>query len=295
MQLAIVGGGPAGIAAAIWARRLGHNATIYERDDRLGGQLHQITLPIPDIPGMQDVSATALLRALHEQLSHLKADVRTNHPIVAFDAGRGIITDGHGRQFNADHLIYAPGLKTRRLRVPGSQWVTTRSVSELVGKSRPASALVVGGGDRAAEAAVRLQRAGIKVTLVHRRHAFRARKEFQQQLAASGVELLMGCKVSRIEPDSDNGLTVYVECGAGQLSQWIGTVVVVRIGMEPDNIRTLVDAEGETLPIHPGTKIWTVGDAATAVPYRSVVEAYASAMRAVKRLTLLENGSGNIL
>ncbi|MDA8193792.1 MAG: FAD-dependent oxidoreductase [Thermaerobacter sp.] len=286
MRIAIAGGGPAGMAAAVWVRRLGHEPVLYEREARLGGQLHSITLPIPDLPGFASISAQTLLARLQDQLTALQVPVRLEHPIVAFDARAKEIADAAGRTFPADVLIYGPGLKTRKLGIAGEETFQERSVSDLLLVKPAQPVLVVGGGDRAAEAVVRLRQAGVAVDLVHRRHVFRARPGYYRQVLESGARLHLDSEVQEISP-APEGYQVRIRKVDGSSWLWTGDSVLVRIGMEPDGVAGLTGPGGgwDVLPERLPTGAWGVGDAVTPVPFRSLVEAYASAMRVVKRLT----------
>jgi len=93
-RLYIVGAGPAGISAAIWAKRLGWDPIILERTRCLGGQLNEFTLPIVDLPGQPDVLATELAHALDEQLQRLGVGIEYGCQVVGFSDLRLIFADG---------------------------------------------------------------------------------------------------------------------------------------------------------------------------------------------------------
>lgn len=285
MRLGIVGGGPAGMAAAIWARRLGLEPILFERTDRLGGQLHQITLAIPDLPGYPQMPAQDYLARMAEHVALLSVPTELSANVVGFDSEHGRLWCQDGREFSVDRLMYAPGLKTRELNIPGHRYITRASVSDLL-RGPVGRALVVGGGDRALEAALRLVDGGWKVHLAHRRRTFRARPDFRQRVAASAVVLYLGYQVVRIISRPGIGLDATLVNAGGQTAHWIGDQVVVRIGMEPDVVPGLagIPVNGDTLPKLLPTGAWAIGDAVTPSSYRSLLEAMASAMRAVKAM-----------
>ncbi len=276
MRVGIVGGGPAGISAAIWAKRLGLSPILLERKAELGGQLHQISLPISDIPGQMDVSATALLKQLTDHLVAFEIPIQVRARVVRYLDGTLHVADG--RTFAVDHVIYAPGLRDRRLKIPGDEWISAQGTSELLASPPQGPVLVVGGGDRALEAACRLQEAGIPVTLVHRHHQFRARPEFRDRLAKTSVRILWDATLQSIESHAQ-GKRVIIRHQARSMDLGFFTEILVRIGMEPD-LEPGVAWRGQ----ESNSGAILVGDAATPSSYRSLVEAYASGMRAAKSL-----------
>ncbi len=278
-RLYIVGAGPAGISAAIWAKRLGWDPIILERTRCLGGQLNEFTLPIVDLPGQPDVLATELAHALDEQLQRLGVGIEYGCQVVGFSDLRLIFADGGSVE--SSHVIYAPGVRTRRLAVAGIEEVVDRSASAILAGSRAGiKVLVVGGGDRAAEAASRLAEAQIPTVLVHRRASLRARTAFRNRLAASGAAIRLKSRVLALHRASNGGVLVDL-CGSDGMEHLQVTHVLVRIGMEPDLTSGLERVVANARP-----EFRLIGDAAECPPYRSLVVAFASGMRAVKEMVL---------
>ncbi len=278
MRVGIIGGGPAGIAAAIWSKRLGLSPELFERTERLGGQLHQISLPVSDIPGQIDVSATSLVAQLSQHLAAFSIPVRYNARVIRCEAG--VLSFADGSVASVDRVLYAPGLRDRRLKIPGEEDLVKRGTGALLSHRPQGTVLVVGGGDRALEAACRLAEAGIAVTLVHRHHEFRARVEFQQRLAKTTVHVLYDATLQSIVNEGEGARVVIRQHGTAMTPTWF-QAILIRIGMEPDL------EPGLTIGRDGGdAQVILVGDAATSAPYRSVVEAYASGMRAAKSLVV---------
>lgn len=277
MRLYVVGGGPAGISAAIWAHRLGLQPVLVERAATLGGQLRDVTLPIPDLPGWPDLEAQELVQRLKAHLAWLEIPVISGREAVAFDPDAQRLTFADGGVERCTHLIFAPGLRVRRLEVDGEDRVREQSVAEFLrqaeGKRR--RCLVVGGGDRALEAASRLAEAGHETVVVHRRDRFRARRQFRERLAASGAMVLWNTSVRAIAHGGD-GYTVALQ-QPGRRLQLAVDEVFVRIGMEPDF--------KPGIPLHdPEGRVAVVGDAATDTPLRSIVSALAGGMAGARAI-----------
>lgn len=280
MRIGIIGGGPAGIAAAIWTKRLGLSPELFERTQRLGGQLHHISLPVSDIPGQIEVSAESLVMQLTRHLDAFSIPVRFNAQVVKVE--EGFISCEDGSVAAVDRVLYAPGLRDRRLKIPGEAELLQPGTGALLANPPRGDVLVVGGGDRALEAACRLAEAGITVTLVHRHHQFRARMEFQERLAKTAAHILYDATLQSIVKESEGSRVVIRQHGEAMASRRFATVLI-RIGMEPD-LEPGVSSED--------SRVILVGDAATSAPYRSVVEAYASGMRAAKSLVLGQDRLG---
>lgn len=277
----IVGAGPAGLAAAIWALRLGWDSVIVERATVAGGQLRTYSLPVVDLPGFGPAPASALIEQLVQQVNNLGVPIYWNSPAEHWDGA--VLRCQDGLAIRADWLFFAPGLRPRRLAITGEELVYPGSVSELAQGSRPQRILVVGGGDRAVEGALRLAAARHDVTLLVRSEALKARQSYQASLQRSAVRVLARTRLVKLMRD-DNKIRAALATGE-QVGEWIGDNVIVRIGMEPDAgpywVRVADDRAEAALP-----RMTVIGDAAHQPWERSLVTAFSSAMRAVKECVL---------
>lgn len=277
--MAIVGAGPAGLAAALWARRLGLEACVLERESTIGGQLKSYSMPVVDLPGYEEMSAVQLIERLAGQMDRWGVTTYLNTEVARWKNGQ--IATRDGRQFHADRVFYAPGLKTRRLCVLGDDAVFSGSVGDLVASSgRGRQVMVVGAGDRGVEAAIRLDDAGWTVTLVSRSFELAARQNYRIKVSRSGVEVLRQAVVTGIERTND-GVAVHLEVADGGGRVWYGREILARIGMEPDVISSLAEVRHD-LAYARVLGMTVVGDAALAPWERSLVSAFASSMREVK-------------
>ncbi|PSR25286.1 MAG: hypothetical protein C7B46_20700 [Sulfobacillus benefaciens] len=285
MDVAIVGGGPAGISAAIWCQRLGLAPTIYERESCLGGQLQQISLPIVDLPGQPEISATQVLHGLIAHIERMSIPIALQSRVIGWSGNTIHLQDG--RRIFADRVIYAPGLKNRTLDIPGQEWISNAGTGEILAAQR-SPILIVGGGDRALEAACRLAEAGIHVILVHWRKEFSARREFQERLQPLPVDIVREAQVTGITR-GQSGYHVRISTGTQQQREVDVADILVRIGMEPDiEPGFAIPVSQEMVPSYPRHDLLVVGDATVAPAYRSLVAAYASGMQAAKFLVMNE-------
>lgn len=273
----IAGAGPAGLAAALWADRVGLRPVIMEANDRPGGQLLSYSLPVVDLPGFDSAPAFALIETLLQQLRDVDVDLHLRTPIVDWD-GTELRIEDQPLAIEAGWFFYAPGLRPRVLDIPGREWISAESVSEVIDGS-PGAVLMVGAGDRAVEGAIRLSQQGHQVTLLCRSWELRARREFRERLLSTSVRVARNTRLIRLE-GSRRGRHAWIEAPEG-VQQWEGERVLVRIGMEPRVLPQLAAMhDGVAYPRR--LRMSIIGDAALPVPYRSLVAAMASSMCAVK-------------
>jgi thioredoxin reductase (NADPH) len=276
-RIAVIGGGPAGIAAAIWACRLGIEPVVLERRSSLGGQLLDYSLPVTDLPGYSRIGASDLAERLHEELDHLNVPLYYNSEVLFWD---GQWLHAPGQRASYDWVFYAPGLKPRRLGIAGEDWAFKGSVSDLIHIPDSTQICIIGAGDRAVEGAVRLAQAGHRVTVVCRSARLRARPSYQERLREVGVTVLRETVVTAIDAIAGR-LVAYGQGPRGREWQWSGDQILVRIGMQPavaDDLAMVV----QDLAYPRQMRMTVIGDAAVSAWQRSLVTAFATAMQAVK-------------
>jgi thioredoxin reductase (NADPH) len=189
-ELVVVGAGPAGVSAALWARSRDLDVLVLEAEARPGGQLHAIHFEPREIAGWPSGDGPALADVYARQLATSGIAVRHGARVRALepDAGRalGLALEGGGR-IEARAVLVATGARRRTLGVPGEREFEGRGVSTSATRDRAALAgravVVVGGGDAAFENALLLAGLGCDVTVLVR-GAPRARREFRERLAA---------------------------------------------------------------------------------------------------------------
>ena len=185
-DIIIIGSGPAGFTAAIYAAR-GGAATALFGGVAPGGQLLQ-TMEIENFPGFPDpVAGADLMLKMLSQAKRLGTAV-FNEEITSVDLGQRpfMLTAGSGKSYTAGALIAATGAQARWLGMPSEQKFIGKGVSGCATCDgfffRGKEVCVVGGGDSAAEDALFLTKFASKVYLVHRRDALRATFRLQEKL-----------------------------------------------------------------------------------------------------------------
>ena len=175
-EILIVGGGPAGLTAAIYAARAGKHVAVLERGST-GGQIISAPL-VENYPGIPSVSGTELARQMTEQACTFGAEIVYTEAVglEKTPAGFRILCTDSVRE--AKTVILATGAAHRQLGLPGETALTGCGISYCAvcdgAFYEGADVAVVGGGDTALQDALFLASTCRSVTLIHRREAFRA-------------------------------------------------------------------------------------------------------------------------
>lgn len=298
-DVAVIGGGPAGLYATFYAGLRGMKAVLVEAAGQLGGQ-PALVYPekwIYDVAGFPRIRGRELAAALIEQAMRFDPDVRLGVRAEGLeDAGQGFyrLTLADGSAIVTRGVIVAAGLgafEPKRLPAPGlDRWegrgltYGVRRLDDLRGKR----VVIVGGGDAAVDWALMAVEVAASVTLVHRRRQFRALEESVRALQESPVRLELAAEVVGAEGgdvlervhilDKETGQTRVLECDVlvpclgfkadlGPLARWGFTVEGGEIVVEPGGATSLprVYAVGDVARYPGKIKLITVGFAEAAV------------------------------
>ncbi len=186
LDMLIIGGGPGGLTAAIYALR-GKLKTLLVEKTGMGGQI-ALSDVIENYPGVDPISGAELMAKFEEQARGFGLETESAEVSAIEDAGdhrRVVTTDG---EYRAKTVIIASGAKWRKLGVPGEAEFTGRGVSYCATCDgfffRGKEVVVVGGGDTAVKESLFLTKMVEKVHIVHRRDKLRAEKIHQEQALA---------------------------------------------------------------------------------------------------------------
>lgn len=271
-DLVVVGAGPAGVSAALWAKQLGLDVRVLEAAPEPGGQLHLIHYPPADFAGAVPGVGAEIAAAMARQLERAGVAIEREEVALSLElAGtRPAVLTADGRRFETSAILIATGARRRHLGVPGERELEGRGVSYSATRDKAQLAgrkvAVIGGGDSAFENALMLADAGSAVTLISR-GAPRARAEFRDRVAGqSNIEQLESARVTSIlGNDRVEAVALHSKRGASEVA---AEAVVVKIGMTPNTewcARTLdLDPTGfirvdESLRTSVA-RVWAAGD-----------------------------------
>jgi thioredoxin reductase (NADPH) len=187
-DVVIIGGGPAGLTAGIYAGR-GQLSTVILEKGLPGGQIAQ-TQEVENYPGFDElISGQDLSQRMVRQAEKFGAKIEMEEVSGVEKTSNGFVVHGYDADYHAKAVILATGANPRRLGVPGEDEFYGRGVSTCATCDgffyRGKEVIVVGGGDAAVEEGYFLTKFASKVTVVHRRDSLRANKEAQKRAFAN--------------------------------------------------------------------------------------------------------------
>ena len=195
-DLIIIGSGPAGLAAAVYAQRACLDTLIIERSTVSGGQILN-TYEVDNYPGYPGISGYELGMKLREHADKLGAHFKEDTVLKIEDKGPKEVKRviGMNATYEARALILATGASHKKLGIPGETELAGAGVSYCATCDgaffKDKTAVVVGGGNMAVEDAIFLSRICKKVYLLHRRDELRADEILQESLSAcENVEMI---------------------------------------------------------------------------------------------------------
>ena len=233
----IIGAGPAGMTAALYAARSNLKVALLERGIP-GGQMNN-TADIENYPGYANISGPELAEKMFEPLENLGVEHLFGLVEKIEDRGdfKEIITEDE--RFETKTVIIASGANHRHLGVPGEEDYNSRGVSYCAvcdgAFFRDEDLLVVGGGDSAVEEAIFLTRFAKSVTIVHRRDELRAQKVLQDRAFANEkIRFVWDSVVESIHGDERKltGVT-FKNVKTGEISQAEFGGIFIYVGLDP--------------------------------------------------------------
>lgn len=252
-NLVIVGSGPAGYTAAIYAARAQLNPIIYEGSVTAGGALMNTT-EVENFPGFVDgIMGPDLMDAMRKQAKRFGANLITDDIVEMDLSGQvKVLKDGSGNTIKAKSVILAMGSAYREIGLENEKRLSGHGVSWCATCDgfffRDQTIAVVGGGDSAVEEATFLTKFASKVVLIHRRDSLRASKIMAERAFANPkIEMLWNTEVIDVlGADKVEGLSLK-NTVTGEVSQRDFTGLFVAIGHDPRNelVKGQVTLDGE--------------------------------------------------
>jgi ferredoxin/flavodoxin---NADP+ reductase len=283
-DLAVIGGGPAGLSAAMYGGMRGLTTAVFEAE-AFGGQLINLypTKPVTNFPAHAEIASRDIARRLAEQAGHFGADLFEWRPVefVGRDgdefvirtatggAGLGAAKNGGGagrEETRARTLVLALGLgrfMPRRLELADEQRFEGKGLAYRlppIDEIKARHVVVVGGGDSALDTALSL-RSVAGVTIVHRREAFSAYAFSQRRLAEADIELITGGEIVGLA-GRDHLEMVIVALGDDTTVEVPADLLMVSIGQVPElgGVKLWeLDLGGSNLPVTSAMEAATAG------------------------------------
>lgn len=201
-DIAIIGGGPGGLTAAIYAVRGGFKTVIIEKTG-MGGQA-ALTSSIENYPGIPEITGYELGQKMAEQAEKIGAEtIYDEVKEINFDTK--IITTLYSGDISASAIILATGAVPRKLGIPGEDKFAGRGVSYCAvcdgAFFKQKTVAVVGGGNTALEDAIYLTRFASNVYIIHRRKEFRGSRILVEQMKKTQVTPVLDSVLTSIEGD----------------------------------------------------------------------------------------------
>lgn len=239
-DLIIVGGGPAGLSAGIYAMRAALDAVLIEKG-MPGGQI-ALTKDVENYPGIEEIGGFELCERFLNHAKRYNLDIRENE-VKSVEPGVDYheVVLGDGTRLNAHAVILAAGGSARKLGVSGEIEQYGKGVSYCATCDgfffRGKTVVVVGGGDTALEDALYLSKICTQVYLVHRRDEFRGSRILQQRVfAESRITLVLSSVLTNIAAN-EQGVTHVdaknVQTGETRRIETDG--VFIFVGFSPNN------------------------------------------------------------
>ncbi|MCV7429618.1 thioredoxin-disulfide reductase [Mycobacterium montefiorense] len=248
----VIGSGPAGYTAALYAARAQLAPLVFEGTS-FGGAL-MTTTEVENYPGFRDgITGPELMDQMREQALRFGADLRMEDvESVSLDGPIKSVVTAEGETFKARAVILAMGAAARYLQVPGEQELLGRGVSACATCDgfffRDQDIAVIGGGDSAMEEATFLTRFARSVTLVHRRDEFRASKIMLNRARTNDkIKFMTNQTVVAVDGESTvTGLRLRDNV-TGEETTLPVTGVFVAIGHEPRSalVRDAIDVDAD--------------------------------------------------
>ncbi|WP_395624127.1 thioredoxin-disulfide reductase [Sphingomonas daechungensis] len=240
-RVAILGSGPAGLTAAIYAARAGLSPIVIQ-GIQPGGQL-TTTTDVENYPGFRDViQGPWLMEEMQAQAEHVGTRMVWDHISAVDLKSRPIrLTGDSGTQYFADTLIIATGAQAKWLNLPSEEHMKGRGASACATCDgffyRGKRVAVIGGGNTAVEEALYLTNHSHDVTLIHRRDSLRAEKILQDRLFANPhIKIIWDSEVTEFvgggEPEALIGLDIKNRL-TGEVSRIDVEGAFVAIGHKP--------------------------------------------------------------
>lgn len=238
LDLVIIGGGPAGLTAGLYAGRSGLKNVVLEKAT-VGGQV-LITPVVENYPGFSQIAGRALVDIMYQQaLQYTQIFEGEDVADIAKSGGQFEITTTR-RKYRAKGIIVATGAEHRELRIPGERTFYGRGVSYCATcdgyfYKDGRKVVVVGGGNTAVTDALYLNSIGADVSLIHRKDSLRAESFLQKSLADRGIPVLWNTVIKKINGAEAVEKITLQDLKSNTVKEMAVEGVFIAVGYTPNN------------------------------------------------------------
>ncbi|KRD84554.1 thioredoxin reductase [Bacillus sp. Root147] len=285
VDVLIIGGGPAGISAAVWCKRLGVECLLLEEQAQLGGQLFTIYNEIIDYPGIQAENGIEMQRKMVQHFIDMDCLYEVNTKVISIDERSKTVKvkqQETEKEIGYTYLILATGSSQRKLGVPGEQEMIDRgevySASADGERLKGKRVALIGGGDRAFEGAHLLASQAKQVYLIHRSTHFKAREQYVEKvLSDPGVKVMTDTEVTAIH-GKHHVTSIDLKSESSDRENLSVDAVLIRLGVAP-NVELIKEKVTTTQSglivineVHQSSDpaIYAIGDACTTPLFSSI-------------------------
>lgn len=249
-DLIIIGGGPAGITAGIYASRLGMKTLLITKS--FGGQVARKAVDIENYPGFEKISGPDLVQKMEKHLKSLKIDIELDQVLKVEKKGNNfVVKTEKGNQLSSKSVILASGADPRPLEVPGEKEFIGKGVSYCSVCDGPLFknkvVAVIGGGNAGFETAIFLLKIAKKIYILEYAHKVKADAINQEIVKKSAkAEIITNVVLKEIRGDNRSKLVesiIYQDRKSKKEKELKVQGVFVEVGYEPATsyVRGLVD------------------------------------------------------
>ena len=237
-ELAIIGGGPAGYSAAIYAVRAGIKTLVIDKG--MGGGLANVSPKIENYPGFESISGMDLMEKMKQHASKY-AGINFNEEVKKIEKSKDNFNIKSDKKlYIVKALILCMGTDYRKLNTPGEKELTGKGVSYCATCDgfffKGKKVAVIGGGNTALIEAIFLKQIGCEeVFVIHRRDQLRAEKAYEDEAIEKGVQILYHTHVDSINGQQNVEFLEIHDVKTDKKSKFPIDGVFVSIGEEPQN------------------------------------------------------------
>ena len=236
-DIIIIGAGPGGLTAGIYAGRQGTKNLILDRD--LAGGIGREVPEMENYPGFESISGLKLIETMKEQAiknCELHENENVTEVVKTEDEYRFIVKTDKA-EYKSKSIILATGSSHRHLNANGEEEFKGKGVSYCATCDgfffQGRDIIMVGGGNSALQEALYLKNLGANVTLVHRRDEFRAQKHLQDMIEQEGIDIIYNATVEEIKGNMLVESVVLKDTQTGELTEMPINGIFISVGYIP--------------------------------------------------------------